>query len=273
MNQENSNLIILRSVYKITEMLAEPARNPKTGRYPDCVRPLDSNGNLILSDADRKQDISLFIPENKVIRIFDGKTFNLDDKYERNEWEAIKHSRRIAKARDEKDEYGNLVIDGSQKRYGIAEFYVEIPGLEAREISKKKRLIHQAETYVYNDTYEGLYTKARVLGLMVKGLSHSEVEQILIKRAVVRPKEIIDLYESKEIYYRILFVDGVDKSVFKKRDGLFYYGDVLLGSNEETVVSFMKKPESSTLLKTIREEIYGSEQVGDLGNKSKKKAE
>jgi hypothetical protein len=97
---------------------------------------------------------------------------------------------------------------------------------------------------VYDDTYEGLITKARVLGLMVKGLSHSEVEQMLIKRAQVRPKDIKDLYESKEIYYRILFIDSVDAGVFRKRDGLFYYGDVLLGSNEESVVAYMKKPES-----------------------------
>jgi hypothetical protein len=78
----NSNLIILRSVYKITEMIVEPARNPKTGRYPECVRPLDSNGNMVLSDQDRKKSIDLLIPENKAIKIFDGKTFDLDDPYE-----------------------------------------------------------------------------------------------------------------------------------------------------------------------------------------------
>jgi hypothetical protein len=78
----NDNLIVIRSVYKITEMLVEPAKHPITGRYPDCVRLLDSNGNMILSDLDRKKDISLFIPENSVIKIFDGKTFNLDDPYQ-----------------------------------------------------------------------------------------------------------------------------------------------------------------------------------------------
>jgi len=261
MNQANENLIVIRSVYKVTEMLVEPAKHPITGRYPECVRMVDSNGNLVLSDADRKKDMGLFIPEDKVIRIFDGKTFDMNDPYQANEWEAIKYSKRIAKARDEKDEYGNLVIDGNAARYGAAEFYVEIPGLEAKTISTKKRKIHEAESYVYADTYEGLYTKARVLGMMVKGLSQSEVEQMLIKQAQIRPDQVKDLYEGKETYYRILFVDAQDKNVIKKRDNLFYYGDLLLGSNEDTVIAYMRNPDVRTIMDTIRAEVYGEEYV------------
>lgn len=261
MQPDNSNLIVIRSVYRITKMMVEPARHPKTNRYADCVRTIDSNGNMILSDADRKKDISLFIPEDKVIEIYDGKTFDLNDPYENAQWEAIKYSRRIAKARDEKDEFGNLVIDGSAVRYGNAEFYVEIPGLEAKAISSKKRKIHEAESYVYKDTYEGLYTKARVLGMMVKGLSHSEVEQELIKRAQIKPEQVKDLYEGKETYFRILFVDALDKNVIRKRDNLYYYGDLLMGSNEETVISYMKNPETKTIMDTIRAEVYGEEYV------------
>jgi hypothetical protein len=261
MQPDNSNLVVIRSVYRVTKMLVEPARHPKTNRYADCVRTLDSNGNMILSDADRKKDISLFIPEDKAIEIYDGKTFDLNDPYEAAQWDAIKYSRRIAKARDEKDETGNLVIDGNAVRYGNAEFYVEIPGLEAKAISSKKRKIHEAEAYIYNDTYEGLYTKARVLGMMVKGLSHSEVEQELIKRAQIKPEQVKDLYEGKETYFRILFVDALDKNVIKKRDNLFYYGDLLLGSNEETVINYMRNPETKTIMDTIRAEVYGEDYV------------
>lgn len=261
MQPDNSNLVVIRSVYKVTRMTVEPQKHPKTGRYADCVRTIDSNGNIILSDADRKKDLSLFIPEDNAIEIFDGKTFDLNDPYENAQWEAIKHSKRIAKARNEKDEQGNLVIDGSSLRYGTAEFYVEIPGLEAKSISSKKRKIHEAETYIYGDTYEGLYTKARVLGMMVKGLSQSEVEQMLIKQATTRPDQVKDLYEGKETYFRILFVDAQDKNVIKKRDNLFYYGDLLLGSNEDTVINYMRNPETKTIMETMRAEIYGEEYV------------
>lgn len=258
---ENESLIIIRSVYKITEMLVEPAKNPVTGRFPDCVRLLDSNGNMILSDADRKKDMNLFIPENKVIKIYDGKTFDLTDPFQKAEWEQIKYSRRIAKARDERDANGNLVIDGNAQRYGQAEFYVEIPGLEASIQSKKKRKIHTAETYIYNDTYEGLITKAKVLGLMPKGLNHQEVEQLLIKQAQTKPERIIELYESKETFYRILLIDAYEKNVIMKRDDLYYYGGILIGSNDETVVNWLRSPENKTLLDTIRTEVYGEEYV------------
>lgn len=271
MIMDNENLIVIRSVYKITEMFVEPAKNPVTGRYPDCVRLVDNNGNLILSEADRKKDISLFIPENTVIKIFDGKTFDLNDPYQKNEWDSIKYSKRIAKARDERDAHGNLVIDGDQARYGMAEFYVEIPGLEAKESSNKNRRVHRAENYIYNDTLEGLITKARILGMMPKGLTQPEVEQMLIKQAKSRPDVVIDLYESKETQYKILIIDAQDKNVFRKRENLFYYGDLLIGSSEESIIAWLKDPERKSVLEAIRAEIYGEEYVTRTTKKNNEK--
>ena len=49
-----SNEIILRSVYgKVNQTyFIQPCPNPRTGRLPDCVRTVDSNGDMILSEDD-----------------------------------------------------------------------------------------------------------------------------------------------------------------------------------------------------------------------------
>lgn len=72
------DIIILRSVFgKVGQKyFMNPVRDPKTGRFPDCVRPVDSKGDMIISDKDRNEGKPL-IPENKVFIIEDGTTFNL----------------------------------------------------------------------------------------------------------------------------------------------------------------------------------------------------
>ena len=50
------DIIILRSVYgKVGQKyFLNPVRDPKTGRFPDHVRHVDSNGDLMLLPEDRE---------------------------------------------------------------------------------------------------------------------------------------------------------------------------------------------------------------------------
>src|ERR1041385_6134494 len=137
MHSDNNKLII-RSVFKITRCWMEPAVDPKTGRYPETVRKVNSQGDQILSAEDKKSG-KIFISETDVIELFDGKTFDLTDPFDAAWWSAIKFSKKIAHDRSEKDKSGNLVIDGDQKRYGTAEFFVERPGAESKAKNTKKR--------------------------------------------------------------------------------------------------------------------------------------
>ena len=47
-----SNVIILRSVYgKVNQTyFIQPCPNPRTGKLPLCVKTVDSNGDMILSE-------------------------------------------------------------------------------------------------------------------------------------------------------------------------------------------------------------------------------
>ena len=146
------DIIILRSVFgKVGQKyFMNPVRDPKTGRFPDCVRPVDSKGDMIISDKDRNEGKPL-IPENKVFIIEDGTTFNLNDEWQAAEWHSIQHCPLIALSRDARDSKGNLLIDGeiaegkARARYGTAELYVERPGYDTAKRISKKKLIHDAD--------------------------------------------------------------------------------------------------------------------------------
>jgi len=93
---------------------------------------------------DYSEGKAAFFPENHVFEIVSGKTFNLDNIYDKAEWEAIENCPLIAKSRDERDINGNLVIDGPKStptkpaRNGVAELYIDRPGLDTQ-----KRVSHK----------------------------------------------------------------------------------------------------------------------------------
>ena len=249
------NRIIIRSVFKITKAKLEPSKDPRTGRFPASVRDVDSDGDMILSEADRKTN-KFFVKATDFMEIYDGKEFNLDDEIDIAWWEAIKASKCIAQEREEKDALGNLRIDGNAKRYGVAEFYVERPGQEAKGRILRKQLIHKAEGFILGDSPEGTYQKSRILGHEMKGAVLSDVQDYLLTVAEKEPEKIVDLYTGSDTQLRILLLDALDKHVILNKTGLFYYADTILGSGEIAVINWFKQVVNKTLVDTIKAECY-----------------
>lgn len=269
MNNENldpsRNIIILRSVWGKVGMkyFIQPSKNPKTGRYADCVRRVDSNGDMILSDADRNSG-KYFVKEDETFTIEDGTVFNLDDEYQNAEWEAIKYCPLIAPDRYAKDNNGNLLIDGvmdysaKKPRYGIAELYVYKPGAVAASRVSHKKLIHKAINFILDDTLglEGMLTKAKLLGKRMNNAAASDVEDFLIKKAEKDPESIIDLYTGSDTQLRLLLIDAVDAKIILVRDRVYMYDTTILGASDKAVISWMKQPKNQRILELIRKDTY-----------------
>jgi len=82
------NVIIIRSVYgKVNQKyFIQPCKNPRTGKYPSCVKMVDSNGDMILSEkevADMNFGLAHYVSVDFVFEIVDGTVFNLDDVVDR----------------------------------------------------------------------------------------------------------------------------------------------------------------------------------------------
>jgi hypothetical protein len=260
------DIIILRSVFgKVGQKyFMNPVKDPKTNRFPNCVRPVDSKGDLIMSDKDRNSGEPL-IAENRVFIIEDGTTFNLADPWQKAEWESIQHCPLIALSRDARDANGNLLIDGEiaegkfRARYGVAELYVERPGYEtARKVTKRK-LIHDADSYIYGDPKgaEGRALKARLLGKHMKNAPDADVTDFLLEVSHKDPEKIINLYTGGDIAIRLLFMDAKDKHVIYIKDKVYLYGDsVALGATDDAVITWMKSPTNAKVLELIKRDTY-----------------
>ena len=256
-----NNEIILRSVYgKVNQIyFIQPCPNPRTGKLPSCVKTVDSNGDMILSEDDVRamsKGEKHFVPANHVFEIVDGTHFNLDDIVDKANWEAIEHCNWIAKDRFQRDADGNLVVDGGAKRYGVADLYVERIGEITKAKISKKQLIHRACTYVYEDSESERIKKCRVLGRNLSTAVPADVLDYLIDTAEKNPKKILDLYEGEDWKMQLFILDAVDRGVIRRSDGIYKYDDKILGASMESVIILLRDIKFKKLLDSIKRETY-----------------
>lgn len=260
------NIIVLRSVFgKVGQIIyIEPCKNPKTGRFPDCVRRVNSMGDMILSDEDKNSG-KVLIPENQVFEVKDGSSFDLEDPYDAAVWECIKYAPVIAPSRDARDAHGNLLIDGenaegkTNARYGIAELYVESPGVEVSKRVSKTKLVFDAQSFIFNDEKgaEGRVLKARLLGKNMRNAPDSEVTEYLLGVAKDNPKKIIDIYSGTDMTLRLLLIEAREKKVIYIKNKVFMYGDdIVLGISDDSVIAFLKQPQHQKILELIKRDTY-----------------
>lgn len=263
-----SNKIVLRSVRgKVgLKVLIQPCKDPKTGKYAECVKRVDSNNDMILSEKELNDPNRLyFIKESDVFTIVDGTTFDLDDVRDRFIWEAIQYCPLIAPDYYAKDQNGNSLINGTsdwnskQPRFGVAELYVERPGVEANRRVSRKKLKLNAETYIFNDDrgYDGRVLKARLLGHRMDHMPDADVTDYLLQVAERDPEKIINIYTGGDTAVRLLFIEARDKHVILYKNKLYTYADnVVLGATDEAAILFLKDPKNANIYKLIKRDTY-----------------
>ena len=266
-----SNIVVLMSVFgKVGQKYYIQPWKDERGRYADCVKRVNSQGDMILTPEELEKESkgeAYYIPENALFVIESGKTFNLDDVQERAEWEAIKNCDLIAQDRYAKDENGNYLIDGTvdvkskRPRYGTAELYVDRPGYDSQRRVTRKKLILEATQYIFEDPrgYEGRLAVAKVLGRDMKNQPNADVEDFLLSIAEKTPEKIINIYTGGDLGLRMLFTEAREHGVILKKQGIYVYGEdgkVVLGASDDVVIQWMKSPKNAKTLAQIRKDTY-----------------
>jgi hypothetical protein len=220
---------------------------------------------MILSERERNDPNRVyFIKETDTFEVVDGTTFDLENVRQRFIWEAIQYCPLIAPDYYAKDKNGNSLINGTpgwnskQPRYGIAELYVERPGVEANRRVSRRKLKHDAETYIYNDDRgaEGRVLRARLLGHRMEGMADADVTDYLLQIAERDPEKIISLYTGGDTAVRLLFIEAKEKNVIVYKDRLFMYADVVLGATDDAALLFLKDPKNANLYKLIKRDTF-----------------
>lgn len=265
----DDKIIILRSVYDKADIkyYIQPCKN-KYGQYPSCIKKVNSQGDMIMSEKERdlfSEGKAAFFPEDHLFEVYSGKTYNLDDIYQKAEWEAIQNCPLIAKDRNQRDASGNLVIDGpvssplKPTRNGVAELYIDRPGVETQRRVSKKKLIHKAESFILNDERgaDGMLNMAKILGKDMENQPIADVEDFLLRIASQDPEKIIRLYTGDDISLRLLFIQAKkDKVIYFKNKLFIYADDIVLGATDDAVIAWMKDSKNQKTLELIKKDTY-----------------
>lgn len=277
MESLENKIITIRSAYgKLKEYHFQPCKQ-RNGLNQPFVRKVrynaDGSSEMILSEADmRDPESAYFIPEDMDIVVTDGTTFDLSDPLQRNKWLAIKDSDLIVPTRDAKDEHGNLIIDGDKRRYGLAELWVDVPGEQSEKSVNRKKLITKAWTYIENDSVSGRLTKCKLLGRVMRNAPDSDVMDYLYQKAEKSPATVIELYTSSDMALKLLIIDAKDRNKIIKKNGMFMYGDNILGATDDAVIQFCKTPANKKVLDMLKADVYPeyARQTEDEASKSAK---
>lgn len=269
MTEQTEEIIVLKSTYNKTPGITikiEPCKDPN-GRWPECIRQVNANGDMILSEQDIKEQNNknrVFLPANEPIEVHHGTVFHLNDPLQSAQWEAIKWSKLIAKERDERDINGNYVIDGAASivdrygnpkgTYGLAELYVERPGKVAKLRNDSRRKIYQAQKLVLEDSLDHMIMICRLFDKDMRTANANDIEDYLMTKAEKQPDLIIKYYEAEESKIQLLLIMAMDRKVVEKRVDGFYYGDMKLGSTKDYVADMLKS--NKELYENIKKETF-----------------
>lgn len=279
---ENRNLKKFRLVSPYGRVgqiyVIQPCIDPATGQFPPHIRPVNSNGDMILSEDDIKKQSNkeaIFIPQNKMFEFESGKEFDLNNPMDAAVWEAIRHCPLIASSRDQKDSEGNYIIDGDEKRYGVAELYVENDAVESQKAVSKERNIFNAKKLIFEDQREaeGRRIMCKIIGRDMDGYADSDVTDYLLKIAERMPDKIIKLYTGDDFSLRCLFVEAREKNIIKIKDNAYVYGpegQYILGMTDDQALNWMKNPNNNRILSMIKQDtnpLYSNmEEKDDTGD-------
>lgn len=232
-----SQKIVLRSVYgkQQGKLKIQPARSMATQRLL---------GVELLSATERLQR-PYVVDEETIIEIKDGDEFDLGNAKDAIDWQWIQHVPAIA-----------LSYEDSQMSED-ALFYVLN---EEKEISKrlnKKKLEHQAMSLVLNEGSKSKwYDYARLLGNRMDGLPPVAVEEYLLSVASQDPEKLIKTIEDKLAKTRLFFYNLRDKQLISRQDGLWKYGDIVLGMSEEHVLEYLRTVANEPVVELLQADLY-----------------
>lgn len=255
------SLITLRNVYgRDKRYFLQPSKQKNGTNFPFVkkVRHNEYGDSEMILGPDEMNDPNrdYFIPEDMLIEIYSGKTFDLDDPLERNLWECIKNNPVIAPERDARDSNGVLLIDGTQERYGRADFYIEREGAASQKRVSRIQLVTKAYTFIEQDTAAGRLTKCKLLGKAMRNQPDSDIQDYLYSRAERNPNEIIELYTGSDQALKLLTIDAKEKRILTSESGIWMFGDTMVGVNDEAIIMYLKNPDNKSVLDNIKALTY-----------------
>lgn len=239
--------LILKSFFKDDKCTISPAKD-QNGRY------LGINTNI----PDIKKLEMGYVPdEESKVKLTDGLVIDLNTDAWKKDWEWMQHCIEIS------DTFAK-----GQETPG-AYFYIYRPGVEAAknvaEAEDKVKLLN----YILTDSAENLYNRVSILGMSMGDSMISDVKEYLLGLVETEPAKIKAVYESRTFSLELLLMHALQKKTISRKNGVYTFGELLLGVEKTAVISFFANPKNASTTRAIEAVTYGSKRSANpLENES-----
>ena len=242
----NNKQIVLKAFYKGDKCTISPVKDIN-GRYRGIQENIPESKRLEMG----------YVPtiESKV-KIYDDIDIDLNNREWAADWEWMKHCVEIA------DDFATG--QGTPGAY----FYIFRPGFEsAKKVGDAEKEV-KLMNYILNDSNENLYNRVSILGMNMSSQVISDVKEYLLALAKTEPAKVEAVYESKTFSLELLLMHAKGKDVILKRNGVFTFGEILLGVDERAVITFFANPKNHITVKAIEAVTYGAKKSNPLENEA-----
>ncbi len=234
---ENSSaatrVIELRSVYKNGKTTVMPTPDGM-GWYLGVPR---------LSEQDKRSMIYWAEPDSKVV-LKHGIRFDLSDPAQAVTWSWVKFSAAIAAS-----EAACQMTPG-------AEFYVHEDSVEFVKSITAKEQKFKAGNLVLNDPISNHGHRALLLGVDMEGSTPGAIKDFLLEMADKAPSKILEVFESRDISTKLLLLKAMKNNVIiKDPNGIYYYGNVTLGTSEKSAIHWLNNTENKHMVDLLEKEV------------------
>lgn len=229
--QEVGQIITLRAVFG------------KQQSYCDLVPPLGLlSGKLIgvqeLSPEDERK-AKRAVTKHTTRRVTDGMTLNLANEVDATDWQWLKACPEIAGSLDE------------SQMSPQALFYVENMVKEVSDRVSLRKIKAEAVALVYNLSSVERKQLIRQLGQSVDDWREDDIIDFITDKAETHPQQVLDKYRNDDFKLYAFVFQLVDRGVFKRRDGIFYYGEIYIGRDETSILAWIKNPANQDIVQNL----------------------
>lgn len=231
----DNRIIVLKNVYgSLTKTYVQPAID-------------ESSGQLLgvkLYSEDAKKTVPYYATGESRRELSNGCTFNLNLYKDRVDWEWVKYCPMIALTKQEAIDYATSY-----------EFYIHDEERETSKRLERAELEYRALQYVMNTPMDKLQDKARLLNERIENLSPMRIKEhfigLLKDEDPRKLLKLIRIYEDNTSEHRLLLFRLTDRNVINYTQGVYYFGDLMLGQTEEQVIAYMKDVNNQEIYNTL----------------------
>lgn len=172
----------------------------------------------------------------------DGAVLSLAKPMEKKRWNWIKHHPKIAMSVEEAKGMGR---DSGQ-------FCIHIEGREEKKTVARQEKVINAQYMIKSESDSELKYKAQLIASEnMSSFLPEQIKKYMYDLAAKNPDIILSVFADPDLQLKVMLQKAKQKGTLRQEDGIWKYGETLLGATDDSIIEFMKRDKNVDIARLI----------------------